>query len=93
MHCASFQHLSLLLTAALHCTRLLPLQFLFQCSLSEHPGHREVALIVFTSLTDAIGNLLRPHFRQLTSIFVNALSDQAQQVSRSSLTRALGLGV
>lgn len=68
------------------------LQFLFQCSLSENPGHREVALVVFTSLTDAIGNLLRQHFRQLTSIFVNGLSDQAQPV-RVAAVKAVGVVV
>jgi hypothetical protein len=65
------------------------LQFLFQCSQSENPQHREVALIVFTSLTDSIGNLLRQHFRQLTGIFVTALSDQAQPV-RVAAVKAVG---
>jgi hypothetical protein len=65
------------------------LQFLFQCSQSENAGHREVALVVFTSLTDSIGNMLRPHFRQLTSIFVRGLSDQAQPVRVASV-KAVG---
>ena len=65
------------------------LQYLFQCSQSENPSHREVALIVFTSLTDSIGNLLRQHFVELTKIFVNALSDQAQNV-RVAAVKAVG---
>jgi hypothetical protein len=65
------------------------LQFLFQCSQSENPGHREVALVVFTSLTDAIGNLLRQHFVQLTAIFVSGLSDQHQPV-RVAAVKAVG---
>ena len=65
------------------------LQFLFECSQSENPGHREVALVVFMSLTDSIGNLLRQHFTQLTAIFVRGLSDQHQPV-RVAAVKAVG---
>ena len=51
--------------------------------------HAQVALVVFMSLTDSIGNLLRQHFRQLTSIFVRGLSDQAQPV-RVAAVKAVG---
>ncbi len=36
----------------------------------------QVALILFSSLTETIGDLLRPHFATLQGVFVSGLNDQ-----------------
>jgi hypothetical protein len=36
----------------------------------------QVALILFNSLTETIGDVLRPHFGTLQSVFINGLNDQ-----------------
>lgn len=36
----------------------------------------QVALILFSSLTETIGDLLRPHFATLQSVFISGLNDQ-----------------
>eukprot|EP01018_Ginkgo_biloba_P037640 Gb_34115 [translate_table: standard] len=56
-------------------SELLP--FLFQCSQSAQEDHREVALILFSSLTETIGDVLRPHFAMLQSVFVKCLQDES----------------
>lgn len=37
---------------------------------------KQVALILFSSLTETIGDLLRPHFATLQSVFISGLNDQ-----------------
>lgn len=50
----------------------------------------QVALILFSSLTETIGDLLRPHFATLQSVFVNGLNDQqSNRVRVAALKYAL----
>ncbi|XP_042492901.1 importin-4-like, partial [Macadamia integrifolia] len=46
------------------------LPFLFQCSQSVQEEHREVALILFSSLTETIGNTFQPYFADLQSLLL-----------------------
>ncbi|EFJ36956.1 hypothetical protein SELMODRAFT_140759 [Selaginella moellendorffii] len=61
------------------------LPFLFQCSQSLQEDHREVALVLFSSLTETIGEILRPHFATLHAIFLNGLRDQSAKVRVAAL--------
>ncbi|KAJ7294729.1 hypothetical protein O6H91_18G079600 [Diphasiastrum complanatum] len=66
------------------------LPFLFQCSQSAQEDLREVALILFSSLTETIGGILRPHFATLQSIFVSGLRDQQSSRVRIAALKAVG---
>ncbi|OAE28961.1 hypothetical protein AXG93_2960s1400 [Marchantia polymorpha subsp. ruderalis] len=66
------------------------LPFLFQCSKSAQEDHREVALILFSSLTETIGDVLRPHFSTLQSVFVAGLNDQQSTRVRVAALKAVG---
>ncbi|KAL2650159.1 hypothetical protein R1flu_018287 [Riccia fluitans] len=66
------------------------LPFLFQCTKSAQEDHREVALILFSSLTETIGDVLRPHFCTLQSVFVAGLNDQQSNRVRIAALKAVG---
>ncbi|CAM6009508.1 unnamed protein product [Sphagnum balticum] len=66
------------------------LPFLHQCSQSAQEEHREVALILFSSLTETIGDLLRPHFATLQGVFVSGLNDQQSNRVRVAALKAVG---
>eukprot|EP01087_Luapelamoeba_hula_P011655 TRINITY_DN3193_c0_g1_i2.p1 TRINITY_DN3193_c0_g1~~TRINITY_DN3193_c0_g1_i2.p1 ORF type:complete len:806 (-),score=109.49 TRINITY_DN3193_c0_g1_i2:787-3204(-) len=65
------------------------LDFLFQCTQSENPGHREVAMKLFDTLTDHIGDHFRSHTATLFQIFARGLADPELSVRVASL-RAVG---
>eukprot|EP00898_Chlorokybus_atmophyticus_P005187 jgi/Chlat1/566/Chrsp103S01005 len=65
------------------------LPFLFQCSQSPQEEHREVALVMFSSLTETIGEHLRPHFTTLQQVFMHGLKDANQRVRVAAL-KAVG---
>jgi hypothetical protein len=61
------------------------LDCMLQLSQSQHAEHREAAIVVFTSLTDTLGEQMRPHFAQLQHIFVQGLQDAAPAVRLAAL--------
>eukprot|EP01119_Soliformovum_irregulare_P017178 TRINITY_DN5056_c0_g2_i2.p1 TRINITY_DN5056_c0_g2~~TRINITY_DN5056_c0_g2_i2.p1 ORF type:complete len:1064 (+),score=402.94 TRINITY_DN5056_c0_g2_i2:21-3212(+) len=61
------------------------LQFLFQCTQSQDPIHREVSMGLFNTLTENIGETLRQHFSSLQQIFVKGLQDSEAKVRVASL--------
>jgi hypothetical protein len=61
------------------------MQYLFECSQSQHGEHREAAILIFASLTDTIGDQLREHFKTLIGIFIGGMSDAAQPVRVASV--------
>eukprot|EP00249_Psilotum_nudum_P024844 c29306_g1_i2 orf=418-3579(+) len=66
------------------------LPFLFQCSQSAKEDHREVALIIFSSLTETIGDLLKPHFTTLVSVFMKSLKDEQNTCIKVAALKAVG---
>lgn len=66
------------------------LPFLFQCSQSQQEDHREVALILFSSLTETIGNTFRPHFADLQSLLLKCLQDETSNRVRVAALKAVG---
>jgi hypothetical protein len=66
------------------------LPFLFQCSQSAQEEHREVALILFSSLTETIGNSFRPHFSDLQSLLLKCLQDETSNRVRVAALKAVG---
>ncbi|GAU24360.1 hypothetical protein TSUD_390690 [Trifolium subterraneum] len=64
--------------------------FLFQCSQSPHEDHREVALILFSSLTETIGNAFRPHFADLQALLLKCLQDETSNRVRVAALKAVG---
>uniref|UniRef100_A0A453IG63 Importin N-terminal domain-containing protein n=1 Tax=Aegilops tauschii subsp. strangulata TaxID=200361 RepID=A0A453IG63_AEGTS len=52
------------------------LPFLFQCSQSPQEEHREVALILFSSLTETIGTTFQSHLNDLQPILLKCLQDE-----------------
>ncbi|GBG68591.1 hypothetical protein CBR_g3136 [Chara braunii] len=66
------------------------LPFLFECSQSSQEEHREVALILFSSLTETVGDMLRPQFVTLHAIFVNGLRDKDSSRVRVAALKAVG---
>ncbi|XP_047337583.1 importin-4 [Impatiens glandulifera] len=66
------------------------LPFLFQCSQSAQEDHREVALILFSSLTETIGNSFRPHFGDLQALLLKCLQDETSNRVRVAALKAVG---
>eukprot|EP00268_Persea_americana_P041727 TRINITY_DN4168_c0_g1_i3.p1 TRINITY_DN4168_c0_g1~~TRINITY_DN4168_c0_g1_i3.p1 ORF type:complete len:1049 (+),score=249.49 TRINITY_DN4168_c0_g1_i3:96-3242(+) len=66
------------------------LPFLFQCSQSPQEDHREVALILFSSLTETIGNAFQPHFTDLQSLLLKCLQDETSTRVRVAALKAVG---
>ncbi|XP_031381513.1 importin-4 isoform X1 [Punica granatum] len=66
------------------------LNFLFQCSQSSQEDHREVALILFSSLTETIGNTFRPHFADLQALLLKCLQDETSSRVRIAALKAVG---
>ncbi|GFY88530.1 ARM repeat superfamily protein [Actinidia rufa] len=66
------------------------LPFLFQCSQSPQEDHREVALILFSSLTETIGNSFQPHFADLQSLLLKCLQDETSNRVRVAALKAVG---
>eukprot|EP00897_Mesotaenium_endlicherianum_P001169 jgi/Mesen1/11052/ME000099S10502 len=67
------------------------LPFLMQCSQSQEEDHREqVSLMLFSSLTETIGEMLLPHFGSLQAVFLRGLQDsQSGRVRLAALKCAL----
>ncbi|CAN6584522.1 unnamed protein product [Malus baccata var. baccata] len=66
------------------------LPFLFQCSQSAQEEHREVAFILFSSLTETIGNTFRPHFADLQALLLKCLQDETSNCVRVAALKAVG---
>ncbi|RVW43470.1 Importin-4 [Vitis vinifera] len=66
------------------------LPFLFQCSQSAQEDHREVALILFSSLTETIGIAFRPHFADLQALLLKCLQDETSNRVRVAALKAVG---
>ncbi|KAJ4964923.1 hypothetical protein NE237_016772 [Protea cynaroides] len=66
------------------------LPFLFQCSQSAQEDHREVALILFSSLTETIGNTFQPYFTDLQSLLLKCLQDETSTRVRVAALKAVG---
>ncbi|KAK3011325.1 hypothetical protein RJ639_011712 [Escallonia herrerae] len=64
--------------------------FLFQCSQSAQEDHREVALILFSSLTETVGNSFRPYFADLQSLLLKCLQDESSNRVRVAALKAVG---
>ncbi|MCL7048765.1 hypothetical protein MKW94_029874 [Papaver nudicaule] len=66
------------------------LPFLFQCIGSPQEDHREVALILFSSLTETIGNTFQTHFSELQFLLLKCLQDEASTRVRVAALKAVG---
>ncbi|XP_071729841.1 probable importin subunit beta-4 [Rutidosis leptorrhynchoides] len=66
------------------------LPFLFQCSQSPQEDHREVALILFSSLTETIGDSFRPYFTDLQALLLKCLQDETSNSVRVAALKAVG---
>ncbi|KAH6777397.1 ARM repeat superfamily protein [Perilla frutescens var. frutescens] len=66
------------------------LPFLFQCSQSAQEEHREVALILFSSLTETIGNSFQPYFADLQALLLKCLQDETSNRVRVAALKAVG---
>ncbi|OVA07293.1 HEAT [Macleaya cordata] len=66
------------------------LPFLFQCIQSPQEDHREVALILFSSLTETIGNTFQAHFAELQSLLLKCLQDETSTRVRVAALKAVG---
>ncbi|KAK4743269.1 hypothetical protein SAY87_001270 [Trapa incisa] len=66
------------------------LNFLFQCSQSSQEDHREVALILFSSLTETIGNAFQPYFSDLQTLLLKCLQDATSNRVRIAALKAVG---
>ncbi|PWA69088.1 ARM repeat superfamily protein [Artemisia annua] len=66
------------------------LPFLFQCSQSAQEDHREVALILFSSLTETIGESFKPYFADLQALLLKCLQDETSNSVRVAALKAVG---
>ncbi|KAL6907529.1 hypothetical protein ACP4OV_002568 [Aristida adscensionis] len=66
------------------------LPFLFQCSQSPQEDHREVALILFSSLTETIGTTFHSHLNNLQPILLKCLQDETSSRVRIAALKAVG---
>ncbi|RCV45445.1 hypothetical protein SETIT_9G454600v2 [Setaria italica] len=66
------------------------LPFLFQCSQSPQEDHREVALILFSSLTETIGATFQSHLNDLQPVLLKCLQDETSSRVRIAALKAVG---
>ncbi|KAJ0971623.1 hypothetical protein J5N97_019582 [Dioscorea zingiberensis] len=66
------------------------LPFLFQCSHSSQEDHREVALILFSSLTETIGPTFQSHLSDLQPLLLKCLQDESSTRVRVAALKAVG---
>ncbi|WVZ56341.1 hypothetical protein U9M48_006889 [Paspalum notatum var. saurae] len=66
------------------------LPFLFQCSQSPQEDHKEVALILFSSLTETIGATFQSHLNNLQPILLKCLQDETSSRVRIAALKAVG---
>lgn len=66
------------------------LPFLFQCSQSPQEEHREVVLILFSSLTETIGSTFHSHLNVLQPILLQCLQDETSSRVRIAALKAVG---
>ncbi|KAJ6804510.1 putative importin subunit beta-4 isoform X1 [Iris pallida] len=66
------------------------LPFLFQCSQSAQEDHREVALILFSSLTETIGPTFQSHLADLQPLLLKCLQDETSTRVRVAALKAVG---
>ncbi|XP_042383764.1 importin-4-like isoform X1 [Zingiber officinale] len=68
------------------------LPFLFQCSQSSQEDHREVALILFSSLTETIGPTFQTHLADLQPILLKCLQDETSTHVRVAALKCVFFG-
>ncbi|KAH7679489.1 Importin-beta N-terminal domain-containing protein [Dioscorea alata] len=66
------------------------LPFLFQCGQSSQEDHREVALILFSSLTETIGSMFQSHLTNLQPLLLKCLQDESSTRVRVAALKAVG---
>ncbi|XP_039127166.1 probable importin subunit beta-4 [Dioscorea cayenensis subsp. rotundata] len=66
------------------------LPFLFQCGQSSQEDHREVALILFSSLTETIGSVFQSHLTNLQPLLLKCLRDESSTRVRVAALKAVG---
>ncbi|KAG0485277.1 hypothetical protein HPP92_009356 [Vanilla planifolia] len=66
------------------------LPFLFQCSQSSQEDHREVALILFSSLAETIGPTFQAHLVDLQPIILKCLQDESCSRVRIAALKSVG---
>lgn len=67
--------------------------FLFQCSQSETPSHRELSMLLLTSLLEselALETTFKPHFQLLATTLKTLLGDHANPPVRRAALKAVG---
>ncbi|XP_023756369.1 uncharacterized protein LOC111904893 isoform X1 [Lactuca sativa] len=65
------------------------LPFIFYCSQSAQEDHREVALMLFSSLTETLGDSFRPYFADFQLLLLKCLHDKMRSVRVAAL-KAVG---
>ena len=66
-------------------------EFLAQCAQSPEEGHREVAFVLFASLTETIVGTMTRHYATLGALFRSGLADASLRVRVAALRAALAL--
>ena len=66
-------------------------EFLAQCTQSPEEAHRDVAFVIFASLTETIVSVMTQHFATLGGLFQNGLSDASLKVRVAALRAVLAL--
>ncbi|KAK9905642.1 hypothetical protein WJX75_003705 [Coccomyxa subellipsoidea] len=61
------------------------LPWLHQCTQSSNEAHRETALVLLCSLTETIGEYMRPHFGSLVQVAAAGLRDSSARVRMEAL--------
>ena len=66
-------------------------EFLAQCTQSPEEAHRDVAFVIFASLTETIVSVMTQHFATLGGLFQNGLNDPSLKVRVAALRAVLSL--
>ena len=66
-------------------------EFLAQCTQSPEEAHRDVAFVIFASLTETIVHQMTQHFATLGGLFRNGLNDASLKVRVAALKAVLSL--
>eukprot|EP00668_Euglena_longa_P038534 GGOE01049556.1.p1 GENE.GGOE01049556.1~~GGOE01049556.1.p1 ORF type:complete len:1106 (+),score=420.14 GGOE01049556.1:58-3318(+) len=61
------------------------LPFLLQCTQSDQPAHREIAMVLLYALTDTVADQMRPYLGHLVDVFLRGLADAHLPVRLATL--------
>jgi len=64
--------------------------FIYRLATSPSPKDQELSMMCFYALTEAVGTMLQPHFRELRDLYVSLLTNATDNAVRKAALKACG---